>query len=115
MAYIGNQVTSSPFITDSYTGTGSQTAFLNMTYAPAATSSIAVFVNGVYQVPTTAYTVSGTRLNFVSAPANAAAITVLHLGVGSQTTTTVADGTITQAKLSPDVDFGINALFFTGS
>ena len=115
MAYIGNQVTSSPFVTDSYTGTGVQTAFLNMTYAPAATSSIAVFVNGVYQVPTTAYTVSGTSLNFVSAPANGAAITVLHLGVGAQTTTVVADGSVTQANLSPDIDFGINAMFFTGT
>lgn len=86
-----------------------------MTYAPAATSSIAVFVNGVYQVPTTAYTVSGTSLNFVSAPANGAAITVLHLGVGAQTTTVVADGSVTQAKLSPDIDFGINAMFFTGT
>jgi hypothetical protein len=47
------------------------------------------------------------------------------LGVGSQTTTTVADGTITtaklvdnavtQSKLSTDIDFGINALFYTGS
>ena len=115
MAYIGNQVTSSPFVTDSYTGTGSQTAFLNMTYAPAATPSIAVFVDGAYKIPTTDYTVSGTTLNFVSAPANNAKVTVLHLGVGAQTTTTVADGAITQAKLSPDIDFGINALFFTGT
>ena len=68
-----------------------------------------------YKKPTTDYTVSGTTLNFVSAPAAAASIVVLHLGVGSQTTTTVADGAITQAKLSPDIDFGINALFFTGS
>jgi acetate kinase len=115
MAYIGNQVTSSPFITDSYTGTGSQTAFLNMTHAPAATSSIAVFVDGVYKTPTTDYTVSGTTLNFVSAPANNAKVVVLHLGVGAQTTTVVADGSVTQAKLSPDIDFGINALFYTGT
>lgn len=115
MAYIGNKPTSSPFVTDSYTGTGTQTAFLNMTYAPAATSSIAVYVNGSYKKPTTDYTVSGTTLNFVSAPAAAATIVVLHLGVGSQTTTTVADGAITTAKLSPDIDFGINALFYTGS
>jgi hypothetical protein len=115
MAYIGNQPTSAPFITDTFTGTGSQTAFLNMTFAPAATSSIAVFVNGSYQTPTTDYTVSGTTLNFVSAPAGSAEIVVLHLGVGASTTTTVADGAITQAKLSPDIDFGINALFYTGT
>ena len=115
MSYIGNQVTSSPFITDTYTGTGTQTAFLNMSFAPAATSSIAVYVNGAYKTPTTDYTVSGTSLNFVSAPAASATIVVLHLGVGAQTTTVVADGSITQAKLSPSVDFGVNALFFTGS
>jgi hypothetical protein len=115
MAYIGNQPTSAPFITDTYTGTGSQTAFLNMTFAPAATSSIAVFVNGVYQRPTAQYTVSGTTLNFVSAPAAAAAIVVLHLGVGAAATTTVADGSVTNAKFASDVDFGINALFYTGT
>jgi hypothetical protein len=42
-------------------------------------------------------------------------IVILHLGVGASTTTTVADGTITQAKFAPDVDFGINALFYTGT
>lgn len=115
MSYIGNQVTSSPFVTDSYTGTGTQTEFLNMSFAPAATSSIAVFVDGAYKIPTTHYTVNGTKLIFGTAPSAAAAITVLHLGVGAQTTTTVADGSITQAKLSPSVDFGVNALFFTGS
>ena len=115
MAYIGNHVTSSPFVTDAYTGTGSQTAFLALSYIPAATSSIAVFVDGVYKTPTTDYTVSGDTLTFVSAPALNAKIVVLHLGVGAQTTTTVADGAITQAKLSPDIDFGVNALFFTGT
>jgi hypothetical protein len=101
MAYIGNQPTSAPFITDTYTGTGSQTAFLNLSFAPAATSSIAVYVNGSYQTPTTDYTVSGTTLNFVSAPAvGVSNIVVLHLGVGASTTTTVADGAITTAKIS---------------
>ena len=99
MAYIGNQVSSSPFITDTYTGNGAQTAFLNMTFAPAAASSIAVYVNGLYQRPVTAYTVSGTTLNFVSAPAVAATIVVLHLGIGQTTTTTVADGSISNVKI----------------
>ena len=115
MAYIGNQPTSAPFVTDTFTGNGSQISFLNLSFAPAATSSIAVFVNGSYQSPTTDYTVSGTILNFVSAPAGSAKIVVLHLGIGASTTTTVADGAITTAKLSPDVDLGINALFYTGT
>ena len=102
MAYIGNQPTSAPFVTDTYTGTGSQTAFLNLTFAPAAPSAIAVYVNGAYQTPATDYTVSGTTLNFVSAPAGSAEIVVLHLGVGSSTVTTVADAVITTAKIAND-------------
>jgi hypothetical protein len=101
MAYIGNQPTSSPFITDTFSGNNSSTAFLNMTFAPAATSSIAVFVDGVYQRPTLDYTVSGTTLNFNSAPATGTNnIVVLHLGVGQTTTTTVADGAITSNKVA---------------
>jgi hypothetical protein len=100
MAYIGNQPTSAPFVTDTYTGTGSQTAFTNLSFAPAAPSAIAVYVNGAYQTPATDYTVSGTTLNFVSAPAGSAEIVVLHLGVGASTVTTVADKAITPAKLA---------------
>ena len=102
MAYIGNQPTSAPFVTDTYTGTGSQTAFLNLSFAPAAPSAIAVYVNGAYQTPATDYTVSGTTLNFVSAPAGSAEIVVLHLGVGASTVTTVADAAITTAKIAND-------------
>ena len=40
---------------------------------------------------------------------------ILHLGVGAAATTVVADGSVTQAKFAPDVDFGINALFYTGT
>ena len=102
MAYIGNQPTSAPFITDTFSGDNSTTAFLNMTFAPAATSSIAVFVDGSYQTPTLDYTVSGTSLNFSSAPASGTNnIVVLHLGVGASATTTVADGSITTNKLAP--------------
>ena len=101
MAYIGNQPTSAPFITDTFSGDNSTTEFLNMTFAPAATSSIAVFVDGSYQTPTLDYTVSGTSLNFSSAPASGTNnIVVLHLGVGSAATTTVADGAITNAKVA---------------
>ena len=108
MAYIGNQPTSSPFITDTFSGNNSTTAFLNMTFAPAATSSIAVFVGGSYQRPTLDYTVSGTTLNFNSAPATGTNnIVVLHLGVGASTTTTVADGAITPNKFSTDANTSV--------
>ena len=114
MAYIGNQVKSNPFIIDRFSGTGSQTQFTNLTFAPAGTAAIAVFVGGVYQDPTT-YSVSGTTLNFTSAPAAGTSnIVVLHLGVGA-TTTVPSDGSVTTAKLASDIDLGINALFYTGT
>lgn len=100
MSYIGNRPTSAPFITDTYTGDGSQTQFLNLTFPPAAPSAIAVYVNGAYQTPATNYSVSGTTLSFVSAPAVSAEIVVLHLGVGASTVATVADGAVTEQKLA---------------
>jgi len=115
MAYIGNQVKSNPFIVDRFSGTGSATSFTGMTFAPAGTAAIAVFVSGVYQDPASAYTVSGTTLNFTSAPASGTSnIVVLHLGVGA-TTTVPSDGSVTTAKLASDIDLGINALFYTGT
>lgn len=101
MAYIGNQPTSAPFITDVFSGDAATVQFTGLTFAPAATSSVAVFVDGAYQRPTTDYTVSGTVLTFGSAPASGSSnIVVLHLGVGSSTTTTVADGAITTNKVA---------------
>lgn len=101
MAYIGNQPTSSPFITDVFSGDNSTTEFLGLTFAPAATSSIAVYVDGSYKRPTLDYTVSGTTITFNSAPATGTSnIIVLHLGVGAAAVATVADGVITSAKLA---------------
>ncbi len=99
MSYIGNRVTSSAFIVDVFSGTGAQLAFTPLTFAPAGTAAIAVFVDGSYQSPTS-YTVSGTTLTFNSAPAAGTNnIQVLHLGVGA-TSITVSDGSITEAKLA---------------
>jgi len=99
MSYIGNQISSSAFVTDVFSGTGSQTAFSGLTFAPAATASIAVFVGGSYQSPTS-YSVSGTTLTFNSAPAAGTNnIQVLHLGTGA-TTITVSDGSITGVKIA---------------
>ncbi len=50
MAAIGNQITSTPYVNDVFSGTGSQTAF-TLTFAPATTAAIAVHVAGVYQAP----------------------------------------------------------------
>ena len=108
MAAIGNQLTSSPYINDVFSGTGSQTAF-TLTFAPATTAAIAVHVAGVYQAPS-AYTLSGTTLTFNSAPAvGSSNIQVLHLSIGfvaqvpsdgSVTTAKIADGAITADKIA---------------
>ena len=107
MSYIGNQVTTNPYVVDLYSGTGSQTTFTSLTFAPAATAAIAVFVGGSYQSPTT-YTLSGNQITFSSAPAfGTSNITILHLGVGS-TTTVPSDGSVTVEKLSAAVIKEIN-------
>jgi len=108
MAAIGNQIVSSPYVNDVFSGTGSQTAF-TLTYAPATTAAIAVHVSGVYQAPS-AYTLSGTTLTFNSAPAvGSSNIQVLHLSIGfvaqvpsdgSVTTAKIADGAITADKIA---------------
>jgi hypothetical protein len=97
VSFIGNVVQSIPFITDTFSGTGSQTAF-TLTRAPAGTASIAVFVAGVYQAPTL-YTLSGTVITFTTAPASGTNnLVVLHMGNGS-TTQVPSDGSVTNVKM----------------
>lgn len=98
MASIGNQLTSSPYVNDVFSGTGSQTAF-TLTFAPATTAAIAVHVAGVYQAPS-AYTLSGTTLTFNSAPAvGSSNIQVLHLSIGF-VAQVPSDGSVTTAKMA---------------
>jgi hypothetical protein len=109
MAYIGNEVTSIPFITDTFSGTGGQTAFA-LTRAPAGSASIAVFISGVYQPPGN-YTLSGVTLNFAIAPSSGTSnIVVLHLGNGSAVQVP-SDGSVTLARLAPDTYGYINTAF----
>ena len=98
MANIGNQVVSTPFVVDVFSGTGSQTAF-NLTYAPASLASIEVYIAGVYQA-ITSYSLSGTTLTFNSAPtAGSSNIQVLHLGIGAMAGVP-SDGSVTSAKMA---------------
>ena len=110
MSYIGNTLTSIPFITDSFSGNASTTSFTPLTRAPAGTAAIAVFIAGVYQAPGT-YTLSGVTITFASAPASGVGnIIVLHLGTGSVTQVT-SDGSVTLTKLSGDTFSYINSAF----
>lgn len=94
MAFIGNQPISAAFLVDTFSGTGSQTAF-TMTVAPANTSSIIVAVTGVLQDPST-YSVSGTTLTFSAAPPSGTSnISVRYLGIPASGVTTTAYRTVT--------------------
>ena len=52
MPYIGNPIYQSAFVTDQFSGTGSQTAY-TMSVAPAGTTNVLVVVSGVVQDPST--------------------------------------------------------------
>jgi hypothetical protein len=94
MSYVGNAPISAAFLTDTFSGTGSQTAF-TMTVAPANTSSIIVAVTGVLQDPST-YSVSGTTLTFSAAPPSGTSnISVRYLGIPASGVTTTAYRTVT--------------------
>jgi hypothetical protein len=102
MAYIGNTPTSNPFVVDTYSGTGSQTVFTGLTFAPAGTAAIAVFVNGSYTAPSD-YLLSGTTITFNTAPsAGSSNIRILHLGVGA-TSSVPTDGSVTTQKLGSNL------------
>ena len=74
---------SSPLAGDvrGYTGDGSTTAFT--VTSGADVENVLVFLNGVYQRPTTDYTVSGTTLTFGTAPTSGDAITIKELVEGA--------------------------------
>jgi len=60
-----------------------------------------VYVNGVYQKPTTNYTVSGTILTFTGALVSSDEIDVHHLSIRTGVTH-VADGSVTSTKIADD-------------
>ena len=95
MSYIGNQPTSVAFLTDQFSGTGSQTAF-TLSAAPANTASIIVAVSGVLQDPTT-YSTSGLTLTFSAAPPSGTGnISVRYLGIPASNIATTAYRTLTE-------------------
>jgi hypothetical protein len=95
MAYIGNQPTSSAFVTDLFSGNGSTTVF-TMSVAPANTASILIAISGVVQSPDT-YSINATTLTFSAAPpAGTGNISVRYLGIPATNVTTTAYRTVTE-------------------
>ena len=80
-----------------YTGDGSTTGYT--VTSGADVENVLVFINGVYQRPTSDYTVSGTTLTFGTAPVNADVITIKELVEGG-TSLTFSDDSSTTTELS---------------
>lgn len=101
---------SSGFSTQTFSGTGAQTAF-TLSANPGVIANLEVFIGGVRQTPTTNYTVSGTTLTFLVAPAagtnNILARWGQTLGIGvpsdaSVSTVKIADDAVTTPKILND-------------
>ena len=108
MAYIGNQVSSVPFIIDTFSGTGSATTFGQLTRSPASVASIAVYISGVYKTPGVDYILNGDIIIFTTAPAlGTNNIVIHHMGNGSATQVP-PDGSVTGAKISANSVRGNN-------
>ena len=71
--------------TEQFAGDGTTTTF-TLSSANYTTDSVLVTLNGVVQIPTTAYTVSGASLIFTEAPANGDTISVRELQTTSSVT-----------------------------
>jgi len=63
------QSTPVSYTNQTFNGTGSQTNF-TLSSTPASIDAIEVFISGIRQYPTTNFTIAGTTLTFVTAPAS---------------------------------------------
>ena len=101
-----------------YTGDGSTTIFT--VSSGADVENVLVFVNGVYQRPTTDYTVSGTSLTFGTAPASSDAITIKELVEGNDLVAAgivrsyTGDGSTTGFTVSSGKDVDAFLVFVNG-
>jgi len=102
-------------VVNSFTGSQHTVASGNSTFtlteAPLNAQSIMVYVNGVYQKPSTNYSVSGTTLTFVGQVVSTDEIDVHHLSIRTGVTH-VADGSVTSAKL--DTNLSLDGNFTVG-
>ena len=115
MPYLGNTPTTNfaSVTKDTFSGDASETAFtLSQT---ATTNGVAVYVENVRQIPTTAYAVSGTTLTFTGAPPSGTNnIYVMHHNTPVSTATHPAaqDLTATNANFTGNVTgAGMDHLF----
>ena len=95
-------------------GASSNTVF-TLSESAGSVNTIAVFINGIYQRPTTNYGVSGTALTFTSSLDNADQVdvhhhtlrtTITHVADASVDTAQLADDAVTTAKLDTNIAVG---------
>jgi len=77
------KIGSAQLLIDTFTGDGSTSAFTPMAQSETDPTAVAVFIGGVYQIPTTHYTVSGSTITFQTPPplytgSSPTTITVIH-------------------------------------
>ncbi len=85
------------YAADTFTGDGNTAAY-TLSIDPGSPYAVTVYVAGVWQKPITNYGVVGTTLTFTSNVSNGQEVYVRYYGV-ALTVGTVADGSITAAKL----------------
>mgnify|MGYP001179866980 CR=1 FL=1 len=115
MAYIGNTPSANfaSVTKDTFSGNASTTAFtLSKT---ATTNGVAVYVENVRQIPTTAYAVSGTTLTFTGTPPSGTNnIYVMHHNTPVSTATHPAAQDLTAANATVTSDLSVNTIKHTG-
>ncbi len=104
--FVGLTTVSGTFNTRNYTGNGVQNTFAIT--SGQTVSSLLVAENGILQVPTTDYTVSGANLVFTTAPANGQAIQVREMSVAIATSVSVG-GSNTQIQFNDGGNLAGNA------
>jgi len=120
MAFIGREPVYGAYEVQTLTPNSSTVTF-TLTYAVGSAASIMVFYGGIYQIPGTAYSVSGggTSITFSEAPVTGTSLTVVFLGhqltvartAGQETSVQsfTGDGTTTNYNLSspPVINSGV--------
>jgi hypothetical protein len=111
MSYIGNTLENQNYVPaiDYFNGDGSTVAF-TLSRPVASVAAVQAVISNVPQNPGSAFTVSGSTITFTSAPPSGTAniyvyytspnTQVVQPGQGTVSTTSIADGAVTPAKLS---------------
>ena len=93
------KLAASAYTRDTFNGDNSTTSF-TLTRDPGSVYSPFIYVDGVIQDPITHYSITGTTLTFVTAPATGTDNVLVIYGP-TNVAATVSDGSITHAKLAP--------------